>query len=223
MLLVTSSRTSSIMADKKFKWQIYCDFSHFTSIIWPCGRNNMNIFACILPKFVVHVTNDQFSNKFDNGWKKIKWPIYCDVSHFTSIIWPCGCDNLKSFSCILRNLFVMYVAKDQFSDKFNNGWKKPKWPIYFDFLHFTSIIWPCGRNNTKFFIYPAQFCYVCNTNKQLSDKLNNSWKKSKWPIYCTFLHFTSIIWPCGWDKFKFNNGGGLYIVECACSCFNLKS
>ena len=53
--------------------------------------------------------------------KKIKWPIYCDVSHFTSIILPCGRDNLKSFSCILRNLFVMYVAKDQFSDKFNNG------------------------------------------------------------------------------------------------------
>ena len=70
MLLVTSSRTSSIMADKKFKWPIYCDFSHFTSIIWPCGRNNMNIFACILPKFVVHVTNDQFSNKLDNVWKK---------------------------------------------------------------------------------------------------------------------------------------------------------
>ena len=28
------------MAEKNSKWPIYCDFSHFTPIIWPCGRNN---------------------------------------------------------------------------------------------------------------------------------------------------------------------------------------
>ena len=32
MLQVTSSGTSSIMAEKQLKWLIYCDFSHFTSI-----------------------------------------------------------------------------------------------------------------------------------------------------------------------------------------------
>ena len=70
----------------------------------------------------MHVTNDQFSDKFNNGKKK-KWPIYCDFSHFTSKIWPGGRDNLKSFSHILFK-FVMHVTNDQFSDKFNNGRKK---------------------------------------------------------------------------------------------------
>ena len=27
---------------------------------------------CILPKFVMHVTNKQFMDKFNNGWKKIQ-------------------------------------------------------------------------------------------------------------------------------------------------------
>ena len=57
--------------------------------------------------------------------KKKKWPIYCDFSHFTSIIWPCGRDNLKSFSYILFK-FVMYVTYKKFLDKLNNGWKKKK-------------------------------------------------------------------------------------------------
>ena len=35
------------------------------SIILPCGRD-------ILPKFVMHVTSDQFSDKFNNGYKKIQ-------------------------------------------------------------------------------------------------------------------------------------------------------
>ena len=38
MSLITSSRTISIMAEIFFKWPIYSDFSHFTSIILPCGR-----------------------------------------------------------------------------------------------------------------------------------------------------------------------------------------
>ena len=87
ILLISSSWTSSIMAEKK-KWPIYCDFSHFTSIIWPCGRDNLKSFSHILFKFVMYVTYNQFLDKFNNGWKK-KWPIYCDFSHFTSIIWPC--------------------------------------------------------------------------------------------------------------------------------------
>ena len=31
----------------------------------------MKSCSCILPKFVMHVTNDQFSDKFDNSWKKM--------------------------------------------------------------------------------------------------------------------------------------------------------
>ena len=34
-------------------------------------------------------------------------------------------------------------------------------------------------------------------------------KNSKWPIYFDFWHFGSIIWLCGRNNFKFNNGGGL--------------
>ena len=30
----------------------------------------MNSFLFILLKFVMHVTNKQFSDKFDNNWKK---------------------------------------------------------------------------------------------------------------------------------------------------------
>ena len=134
MLLMTSSRTSTIMAGKK-KWPIYCDFSHFTSIIWPCRRDNLKSFSHILFKFVMHVTNDQFSDKFNNGRKKKQLPIYCDFSHFTSIIWPCGRDKLKSFSHILFKL-VMHVTNKYFLDKFNNGRKKKKMA---DLLRFFSF------------------------------------------------------------------------------------
>ena len=75
------------MAEKKKKWPIYCEYSPFTSIIRPCGRDNLKSFPCIIFKFVMHVTNNQFSDKFNNGWKKnSKWPINCHFSHFTSII-----------------------------------------------------------------------------------------------------------------------------------------
>ena len=43
--------------------------------------------------------------------KKKKWPIYCDFSHFTSIIWPCGRDNLKSFSHSLCKYYIVYHIK----------------------------------------------------------------------------------------------------------------
>ena len=36
------------------------------------GANNLKSFSRILFKFVMHVTNDQFSDKFNNGRKKKK-------------------------------------------------------------------------------------------------------------------------------------------------------
>ena len=183
---MTSSRTSSIMAEKKKKWPIYCDFSHFTSIIWPCGRDNLKSFSHILFKFVMHVTNDQFSDKFNNGRKK-KWPIYCDFSHFTSIIWPCGRDNFKSFSRILFK-FVMHVTNDQFSDKFYNGRGK-KMADLLRFFTFTSIIWPCGRDNLKSFSH-ILFKFVMHvTNDQFSGKFNNGQKKKKMTDLLRFFTF----------------------------------
>ena len=125
----------------------YCNWSSASvlasALTFTYGHDNLNSFSCILPKFVMHATDDQLWDKF-NGLKKSNCPIYCDFSHFTSIILPCGRDN--SFSFILLK-FLMHVTNKQFSDKFNNGWKK--WPIYCDFWHFTSIIRHCERNNFK--------------------------------------------------------------------------
>ena len=39
----------------------------------------------------------------------------------------------------------MHVNNNQFSDKFNNGWKNIQNGRHFS--HFMSIIWPCGHNN----------------------------------------------------------------------------
>ena len=71
----------------------------------------------------MHVTNDQFSENFNNDWKKSNMADLLRIFAFYWIIWPCGRDNLKSFSCILFK-FVMHITNKQFSDKFNNGCKK---------------------------------------------------------------------------------------------------
>ena len=130
MLLVTSSRTSSIMAvgycrvwscfiyfDSKCTkyWLIYCDFSHFTSLILPCGRNNVKSVLCKI--FCIRsnlfcmllITSSRTSSVMAE--KKSKWPIYCDLSQFTSIILPCGRDYVKSF--------FMYPAPICYNSSFN--------------------------------------------------------------------------------------------------------
>ena len=138
MLLKISSRTSSIMAEKIKMTDLLRFFTFYVN----------NLILCILPKCVMHVTNDQFSDKFNNGWKKSKSLIYCAFSHFTSIIWPCLRNNMKRVSFILLK-FVMHVTNKQFSDKFNNNWKKFKID---DFLWFFAFYVNncCGRNNFKF-------------------------------------------------------------------------
>ena len=61
----------------------------------------MKSFSFILLKFVMHVTNKQFPDKFDNGWNFFsKWPIYCDFLLF--------------FSFYVNNLTL-------WTFKFNNG------------------------------------------------------------------------------------------------------
>ena len=73
------------------------------------------------------------SDKYNNGWKILKWLIYCDFLHFMSIIWPCGHDNMKSFLFILLK-FVMHVTNKQFSDNFDNGW------IFFFFFNVYNLV-----------------------------------------------------------------------------------
>ena len=72
MLLITSSRSRSIKVEKNSKWPIYCDFSHLTSLILPCGCDNFEICSCILLKFATDVAINQFLDNFNHGWKKIK-------------------------------------------------------------------------------------------------------------------------------------------------------
>ena len=58
----------------------------------------------------MHVTNDQFLDKFNNGKKKIQnGRLIAIFRLIMSIIWPCGRDNLKSFSRILFK-FVLHVT-----------------------------------------------------------------------------------------------------------------
>ena len=46
----------------------YCNRSSAaSSLTFTCGRDNVKSVSCILPKFVMQVTYDQFSDKFNNG------------------------------------------------------------------------------------------------------------------------------------------------------------
>ena len=129
MLLVASFRISLIMAEKIIAfyfnnltlWPIHCNFLHFMSIIYPCECDNLKGFSCIFPKFVMHVTNDQFSDRFNNEKNQNGWFI-----DFTSTICPCWRDNMKIFPFILLK-FVMHM----FSDKFDNGWEKLAYLLWF--------------------------------------------------------------------------------------------
>ena len=74
-----------------------------SSLILPCGCDTFKRFPCILVDFFMHVTSNQFSDKFNNGNKKLNLYIVGTI-----------------FSCILLRC-VRYVANNQLSDKFKNG------------------------------------------------------------------------------------------------------
>ena len=89
----------------------------------------------ILLKFILHVTNKQFLDKFDNGLKKIKMADflrflallffylkkvgYCNLSSASSasaLTFTCGLDNLKIFSCILpKFLCILLITSSRTS------------------------------------------------------------------------------------------------------------
>ena len=37
-----------------------------SALTFTCGHCNLNSFSCILLKFVMHVTNDQYSDRLNN-------------------------------------------------------------------------------------------------------------------------------------------------------------
>ena len=56
------------MAEKKFKMaDLLCFFAFYVDNLTSFGRDNMKIVSCILPKLFMHVNNDQFSDKLNNG------------------------------------------------------------------------------------------------------------------------------------------------------------
>ena len=148
MLQMTSSRTSSTIAEKNQNDCVIAIFFHFTSIIWPCGRDNFKLFPCIPFKFIMHVTYDQLSDKVNNGWKKANWPIYCDIPHFTSIIWPCGCDYFH-VSC--SNLVCMLILLS--SSRMSSIMAEKNKDVN------DLTLW--ARFQQTFFLYPTQISYAC--------------------------------------------------------------
>ena len=72
---MTSSRTSSIMAEKKMA-NVLQFFAFHINNLTLCALQLEKFFSCILFKFVMHATNKQFSDKFKNGQKKIKNAFY---------------------------------------------------------------------------------------------------------------------------------------------------
>ena len=116
-----------------------------------CGRDNLKSFSCILLKFFMHVTNKHFSDKFNNGWKKLQMADLMQFLHFTSIIWLCGRDNLKSFSCILPKLTMLCML----------------------------LVTSSRKSSIMFFMYFSEICYACYKWPVLGEVKYNGWKKNQ--------------------------------------------
>ena len=98
----------------------YCDFSPFTKLISPCRRDKNESFPFILLKFVMHVANKQFSDKFN---------ICLKIGRFITFFLPSVIPMTLTFFSI-NNFFVnaihatfFYVASQ-----------------FLPFIHFTNIL-----------------------------------------------------------------------------------
>ena len=174
----------------------YCNWSSASSALasasaltFTCGRDNLKSFCCFLPKFVLHVTNDHFSDKFNNGWKKIQNGRLIAIFHLLRQQFDLvGAITWKVFHVSFSNLLCMLLMTSSRTSLIMAE-KKKKWPIYCDFSHFTSIIWPCGRDNLKSFSH-ILFKFVMHvTNDQFSDEFNNGRKKKKMADLLRFFTF----------------------------------
>ena len=75
--------------------------------------------------------------------------------------------------------------------------KSQKWPIYYDFSYFTSIISGCYFKSFSCILLKLVM-YV--NNKQFLNKFNTSSTKIHNGRF--IVHFTSVILSCGRDKLK---------------------
>ena len=81
----------------------------------------------------MHVTNKQFSDKFDNGWKKIKIGRFILRELFDLM----GAITRQVPHVSFPNVLCMHVTNDQISSEFNNGWKiqNGRFIVIFRILH----------------------------------------------------------------------------------------
>ena len=88
---------------------------HFTSIICTCWRDKMKSFSFILHKFVMHVTNKQFLDKFDNGCKKIQngrfTVIFCILLQQFDLVGAITLSSLMAVGyCRVCSCLYMYIT-----------------------------------------------------------------------------------------------------------------
>ena len=79
----------------------------------------------------MHVTNKQFSDKFNNGWIKNGWflAIFSNLRQYFEFVgvitWKVFHVSFRNVLCISpRIYYILDVTNDQFSDKFNYSWNK---------------------------------------------------------------------------------------------------
>ena len=161
----------------------YYNWSSASALAFTCGHDNLKSFSCILSKFVMRVTNDQFNN----GEKKINGPFFA-IFRILRQYWPCPSYRAQVFYVSLPNLWCMLqMTSSQTSLIMAEFFFKC--PFYCDFLHFSSIFWPCGHDNMKSFSF-ILFKFVLHViNKQFSAKFDKFIKKIKMADFLRFFAF----------------------------------
>ena len=76
----------------------------------------MTRFSCILLKFILHVDNGQFLDRFKNDWKKNKMT---ELRRFITFNVPMGAISSKAVHLSSSNLFC--IVDKQFSENLHNG------------------------------------------------------------------------------------------------------
>ena len=74
------------MAETKLRVADELRFLAFYVNILTSWALTLKSFSCIIFKSVMHVTNNQFSDKFNDGWKKNQNGLFIYVNNLT--LWP---------------------------------------------------------------------------------------------------------------------------------------
>ena len=72
----------------------------------------------------MHVTNDQFLDKFNNGWKNFKMADLLWFLYITSIILPCGRNHNFKFNYgggLLSSVLLLYICDRKNSNLIYGG------------------------------------------------------------------------------------------------------